>query len=225
MKVVHEISVEMGIIIDLFKEKKFNPLRIFDLGANIGKYTIDFGRHFKDAKIFCFEPIPSTFKTLNENLKNSDALDRISTYNFGIMSNDKELKIGKPRGRSDKAENSGLFSVYASENNDYDVQTASFKSLSKFCKEKSVYPDFMKIDIEGCEFEVLESIKDEFLESIYAILVEVNYDPIFPNPDNVTELMLDKGFYSAYPSIDFDAGYSNKNPGVKRAYNRLWLRK
>ena len=219
---------EMIMVKRAFETLDTTPKNIFDLGANVGKYSIDFGRIFPKSDIFSFEPVTSTFETLNKNiddLAEPGISKRIKTYNFGITRDTKLAKIGKPGSRSDKETNSGLYSIHSSGDGDFEVQEAQFRSLSEVCKEISARPDFIKLDIEGCEFEVLDSIKDDILKDVIGILVEVNYDPAFPSPDDVNELLLFEGFHAFFPEIDYDPGFSSRNPGVKRAYNRLWVRR
>ena len=53
--------------------KKLNVksnLIVFDIGANIGKYALNFSELLTtNYKIYCFEPSPNTFRILKENTK------------------------------------------------------------------------------------------------------------------------------------------------------------
>ena len=44
-----------------------NHTTIFDIGANIGWYTINICKHFKNTTVYSFEPIPITYEYLNKN--------------------------------------------------------------------------------------------------------------------------------------------------------------
>jgi len=57
---------------------------IFDIGANIGLYTIFLARSFSHLKIFAFEPIPDLFSILQENARNHLATSEIKLFNVGL---------------------------------------------------------------------------------------------------------------------------------------------
>lgn len=59
---------------------------IFDIGANIGLYTIFLSSLCKDLKILAFEPIPDIFAVLKNNVKNILTTSEIKTFNFGLSS-------------------------------------------------------------------------------------------------------------------------------------------
>lgn len=42
---------------------------IWDVGANIGMFTLFAARRWPDARLVCFEPVPKTFEVLNENVR------------------------------------------------------------------------------------------------------------------------------------------------------------
>jgi tRNA G37 N-methylase Trm5 len=44
---------------------------IFDVGANIGLFALSLMEHLRDLRIYCFEPVPSTYACLKRNLAES----------------------------------------------------------------------------------------------------------------------------------------------------------
>ncbi|MEM8777849.1 MAG: FkbM family methyltransferase [Cyanobacteria bacterium P01_G01_bin.49] len=62
---------------------------IFDIGANIGLYTIFLANSFSRLKIFAFEPIPDIFSILQENARNHLATSDIKLFNVGLSDNNK----------------------------------------------------------------------------------------------------------------------------------------
>ena len=80
-----------------------NPLKlllksnstVIDVGANIGFYSVSLGRRMREinskGKIYAFEPCPSNYQRLKENIKLND-LDStlVNTFKFGLS--DKEGK-------------------------------------------------------------------------------------------------------------------------------------
>lgn len=55
---------------------------IFDVGANIGFFTLFLSRSLRAARVYCFEPIPETYSLLRHNLRQSE-LD-VRTFDFGL---------------------------------------------------------------------------------------------------------------------------------------------
>ena len=44
------------------------PTVIFDVGANVGDVTKEYSAMFPNSKIYCFEPVPNTFKELKNRV-------------------------------------------------------------------------------------------------------------------------------------------------------------
>ena len=68
-------------------EQKFN---VFDIGANIGWYTLNIAKRFDKANIFAFEPVVPTFHQLEKNVE-INKFNNIKIYNFGFSNQEAEL--------------------------------------------------------------------------------------------------------------------------------------
>lgn len=131
---------------------------IFDVGANIGLTSIYAGiltgRH---GKVFSFEPLPSTFNILKENIKLNNlrniypinsALSNINGSGF-IYEN---LQI-----------NRGAASMYGNDNSK--GIPISILTLDDFVVNNQITNiDFMKIDIEGAELSMLKGSMKTLVE-------------------------------------------------------------
>ncbi len=128
---------------------------IFDVGANIGTYSLLARDINKKCLIFAFEPVPETFINLKENVANRE----IQIFNFALGSNLREEKmlVSKDSKLSTLLlENSHLA-------NKKDSQYISVKKITgeEFLKK---IPDLrqislLKIDTEGYESEVLKGFR------------------------------------------------------------------
>lgn len=76
---------ETEMILSLMKEG-FN---FFDIGANVGWYTVKIAKTVKKANIFSFEPIPQTFNILKKNTE-INGIKNSKLYNFGFSSENKK---------------------------------------------------------------------------------------------------------------------------------------
>jgi len=57
---------------------------IFDIGANIGLYSIFLTQSHRDLKIFAFEPIPQTFSILEKNVARGQNDSQVKLFNCGL---------------------------------------------------------------------------------------------------------------------------------------------
>lgn len=149
---------------------KLNPKIIFDGGANIGKYSLTLNKHIPDAKIFAFEPVKNTFVKLTNAIS---GIENIKPFNIGLFSENGEQEIN-------------LFSS-DTHSSIYDIQGISYSSLNKtkiqlikgddFIKENKIEKiDFLKLDLEGAEFEALKGFEESIKKGIIrAIQFEYGY--------------------------------------------------
>lgn len=136
------------------------PIIIFDVGANVGCYTlkvIPFLRERVNTKIYCFEPSKYTFKTLMDNLSN---YKNVKLFNFGFSDKKESVILYSNK------KGSGLASIYNRRLNHFDIdlkykELIHLKSLDNFCKNKGIdLINFLKLDTEGHEYKVLKGAKD-----------------------------------------------------------------
>jgi FkbM family methyltransferase len=152
---------------------------IFDIGANIGWYSINFSKKFPTAKIYSFEPIPDTYAQLVQNVAINNA-STIQYFNFGFSDETKVLSFYV----------SELTSVSSSAQNltdDKNIKLIECKviPIDNFIKEKPVTIDFIKCDVEGAELFVykgaVETLKTHqpivFTEMLRKWSAKYNYHP------------------------------------------------
>lgn len=125
---------------------------IFDIGANIGQTAFNMFRtqksHGLNPVVYAFEPYPITFRKLESNIRlNPDYAVR--AFNLGLSSQKGELHMTQH-----SPSNSGGFRMTTDTQNSISVPVVS---LDEFVSEHSIPRiDFIKIDVEGFELEVLE---------------------------------------------------------------------
>jgi len=113
-----------------------------DGGANIGLATIYLKQRFPGARIIAFEPDPQVFQALQRNIEAFE-LDNVSLKNAGLWSRDGSIAF-----RADGADGGRLLQKPDAAN-----VTVPTVRLSPFLAGQTV--DFLKLDIEGAETEVL----------------------------------------------------------------------
>lgn len=149
---------------EIFERKIYNfvastnqPL-IIDCGANIGLSVIFFKRLYPHSKIIAFEPDPNIFSILERNLSVL-GFENIEIYKKAIWIDDKNVDFQVEGGYSGRIPKPG-----DSEN----IVKIPAMRLKKLLNQKV---DFLKLDIEGAETEVIRDCQD-LLSNVDLIFVE-----------------------------------------------------
>lgn len=145
-------SGELYVIGHLAKKlNKNNSFVFFDVGANRGDYSKALINKFRGSKVYSFEPLPSTFGMLK---KETQSFENIYCINKALGAQEGRRKI-----YSDGA-GSGLSSFFPLESqaeNKSHMEEVCITTLDSFCSANEIRQiDFLKIDVEGFEFEVLK---------------------------------------------------------------------
>lgn len=138
------------------------PQNIIDIGANVGAASIFFSSAYPNANIFSFEPSPSNFEYLKINVIQ---FPKIKAYNFGLSDEDAELKLYL--GRSQCLQHSVIPSIEVSDNFEMIKLRKASDVINKISEGRSI----LKIDTEGCEVQILNSLK-KFLDTVDIVYLE-----------------------------------------------------
>jgi len=138
---------------------------IFVVGANIGLNELPLS-DLDNAEIYSFEPVPDTFAVLQSNFENN-AVSNIHRFNIGFSSAAGTYDIGI-------AEDSGSNSLVRT-NETQDTVACEFDTLDGFFEQHDVEKlDFLKIDTEGHDIEVLKGGEKTILSHRPVIQLEIN---------------------------------------------------
>ncbi len=157
-----EIKYEINILKNL-ESYLSNCGLIYDIGANIGQYALSLSSltGYK-TKIVCFEPDTVAYSFLNFNI-NINSLLNVSTYNIGVgdanssITYYKDSKTGSRKG--------SFIKDFVGNNFQGETQSVEVKNLDTLFLSVGI-PDFIKIDVEGYEIEVLKGLKNDNIQNI-----------------------------------------------------------
>ncbi len=120
---------------------------IFDIGANIGVFGLFFDQinHNKKYLGYAFEPFKENVELLQKNL-GINSLNKFKIVKAAISSVDGKVTLNT---------NTSYDSISISSSGN--VSAKSYK-LSSFCKKNNITKiDLLKMDVEGAEYEIIES--------------------------------------------------------------------
>lgn len=137
----------------------------FDIGANIGLYSVVISSFFNDRMVHAFEPMPD----LADIAKN---LAEVNQVNYSVH----ELALSDESGEADFFL-SPVSDVSHSLNPDFRNSEVSIKvqllTLDQFCEDNQVFPDLIKIDTETTEFFVMRGAEELFTTHRPFVICEV----------------------------------------------------
>jgi FkbM family methyltransferase len=138
---------ETQFVLSIIKSKD----SVLDVGGHIGWYSINIGKKFPEATVYCFEPMKETFDFLERNMKHNN-VNNVLLYNFGLYNENRSIDFYYFRGGSALSSPVDLLGTGAKK------ITVKVKTLDSFAEEVDIKTEitFIKIDVEGCEFAVLK---------------------------------------------------------------------
>ncbi|ELR71252.1 Methyltransferase FkbM [Fulvivirga imtechensis AK7] len=158
------------------KLKAFEFLNIIDVGANTGQSAKQMRKKFPSAKIYCIEPIKETFLVLKETTNTLN----ISCHNIALGAENKEIDVKIDALNRDSSMNSIINNNNLPES-ETKVERVKLCTLASFCKTNHIDRiDYLKIDTEGYDLEVLKGAS-ELLKSTAIAFVETE---VSMNPTN-----------------------------------------
>jgi FkbM family methyltransferase len=166
---------------------------IFDVGANVGDWSLLAHRLFPSARIFAFELSPPTFEHLRQNIRADSSM---ATFNFGLSDHE-----GKT-----------VFYHYPEKPGETSVISHSFQSGGlqlegrlrtgdAFCAEQGIQKiDLLKIDVEGAESSVLRGLENMLAAGRISV-IQFEYEKL-----NIATKFLLKDFYALLGGYGYAIG-------------------
>lgn len=163
----------------------------FDIGANIGWYSIIVAALRRSASVYCFEPIPKTYANLLTNI-GLNSVPNIIPHNFWLSDQVGEFTFYYyPEGSGNAS------SENVSGRTDIETVQCKVRTLDDYTQEKWTRVDFIKCDVEGAELLVFKGAIDTIARDKPIVFSEIlrkwsakfNY-----NPNEIFQLFRAQGY-------------------------------
>jgi len=178
-----------------FQTESKNPL-IIDCGSNIGISVVYFKLSHPTAKVIAFEPDLNISNTLKQNIQ-SFSLSNIEVHNAAIWIHNDGVEFQEEGGFSGRIPKPGDKTNI--------VKAASFR-LKDLLSQKV---DFLKLDIEGAEFDVIKDCKD-LLKNVDNLFIEYHsHINEAQNLHDILKIVSESGF-----RYHIHEAYARKEPFV-----------
>ncbi len=152
--------------------KTSDNLICFDIGANIGQTALKLSKYFPNAIIYSFEPMQTTFATMEQNLS---GLQNIRIFNFALGARQEEMEVIY----QENSEWNSLVKEQNSVSKGENVlsEIVQVKTVDNLVSEYGMNCiDFLKTDTEGYELEVFKGAEESIASGkIKVIYVEVGF--------------------------------------------------
>lgn len=200
------IDVLKGVFIDREYADYFpfsESATIVDAGGHFGYFTLFAARHTApDSRIFVLEPSPRNFRVLKKNLQRNKV----------------ENAVAFPMGMAGKTGTANLF-LHANTYNDSTsspsekLEAVEVISLGDFLESRKIsFVDFLKLDCEGAEYDILLNTPQEIFDKIKTISLE--FHEVAPGgytPNQLAIFLKQKGFQIA--KFGYSRAYMDLNFG------------
>jgi FkbM family methyltransferase len=179
---------DLSVIVELqginyYKFPKRKQGVVIDIGAHIGVFTLLASKYAE--RVFAFEPCPENFKILKRNIR-LNSLSNVKAYQMAVAANKGEGDFYILK-RSTVAHS--LFNLKKDETEKViKVRKITLKDVIDENRIDSI--SFLKMDCEGCEYEVLVNLPKEYFIKIDEIALESHNG----YGDKVEKILRENGF-------------------------------
>lgn len=145
-----------------------------DIGANIGNHTLYFFQKNLIKSAYCFEPVKDTFDILKKNIEINKLQNKVNLFNVGV---------GQTKGKAVlkyyNSNNIGMSQLSSAPNGDIPIV-----SIDDLNIEEKI--NFVKIDVEGFEANVIKGMTETLKRNKPLIMIEIR-DYLFAEINNILQ--------------------------------------
>ena len=186
-----EYNSEILVLFEIFSEMGNAPFSnvkdkvILDIGANIGDTALLFAND--GAKVYSFEPVPPTYENALRNIKlNPNLEDKIHLFNKAVSDKNEIIEI-----KFSGCGKSLSSSIYSDKGESYNVESISLNKIISNLKNEGIYPNFLHMDCEGSEFDIIPNSDLSIFEEV---VIEHHQKMVGKNHKILLDILIKQGF-------------------------------
>ena len=177
---------------DLVKKEIHKGDVVIDIGANIGYYTIMFAKLVGDSgKVIAFEPDPTNYELLKKNIE-INGFTNVILEQKALSDNPGKMMLSL-----NNENTAGHHLDFKNENSINSIEV-DVLSLDDYFSYKNIKINFIKMDVEGAESNVIKGMSN-ILKTSKNLKMIVEYNPfaikqLGLTPENYLELLIKNEF-------------------------------
>jgi len=145
-------------------------VRLLDIGANLGAFTIWMHRIVGVREAYCFEPEPDSFRLLGFNLS-LNGCGTAKTFPWAVGGEARTIRLAL------KKSSPGGTSIYADNAASPEAAPVPVIAFEAWLETVEGEFDLLKMDCEGAEWEILEKTRPAQFAQFRVFVAEVHDDP------------------------------------------------
>lgn len=193
-------------------------LTVIDVGMNVSVAGLYFASYENVSSVYGFEPLPANFNLAIENLELNPLLrQKIRPYNYGLAEEERIIEL-EYRNEGDLGFSTADFIIQrksVKKNGESRKTAISLKNaaeeISRILNENKTSAFFLKLDCEGSEYEIIQSLaKQNLLREIFLVHIEWHYK----GPEGLKKILKENNF-----EIIEEVKHDNNYTGLLKAVN------
>jgi FkbM family methyltransferase len=170
---VHLPQNEAAVVREIFERQEYalpawyvpaDPMQVWDVGANVGLFALYMKLIHPQSVIYCYEPAPVTVALCRANTASQPD---VHVYPFGLYSQEQEAAMNLD---TTATVLNSILPTWGNRGNSVTVQLKD--AGAEFDRLELAHLHVLKIDTEGCEVAILESLAASRLNRVDCVLVE-----------------------------------------------------
>jgi len=168
---------------------------VYDIGANMGYYSMAFSDCCK--QVYAFEPLPKNLEIVEQHIAENN-INNVDIFPYAITDEDKTLIFTSSQGTASNTYKTDS-ETFQSASNTIEVEGKSLDNL--VLNGEIPPPNFIKIDVEGAELDLLHGAEKVLLKYKPAVVV-ATHDMVIPGIKDKCLAFLDKVNYKYSKTSD-----------------------
>ena len=164
---------DIGVILDVYALDCYRAYEIgdedvvVDIGAHIGVFSMLAAKRATRGKIFAFEPLPQNFSFLERNIQLNSA-NNVMLFNKAVGGKQERRRLFIPEFKGKPFYSAASFYAESLQTKFMEVEAITLQGILDLTGRI----DFLKIDAEGAEAEILVGLERELFSGIKRISLE-----------------------------------------------------